>query len=255
MNSTSPMIDETGARNGGSTLGGNEPETSVSFSVTVCRARLMSCPQSNSTHTTATPTAVAERTRRTPAGAVQRRFDRERDQRLDLERVHARRFGQDRHRRRREIRQHVERNTRRGPAAPHEERRRQRDHDRAMLSDQRMSPSIMFSAPRQCTWPCAGTDVDSDASRTRYAPFVTTRSPGLRPSVICTTSPDRGPSVTARRSKVSPSRCTNTIGRPASSTMAVAGTTGRGAVSLHQQMEECGLPDRQAERPVVEARM
>ena len=29
------MIDETGARNGGSTFGGSEPETSVSFSVTV----------------------------------------------------------------------------------------------------------------------------------------------------------------------------------------------------------------------------
>ena len=43
------------------------PETSVSFSVTVWRARAMSCPQSNSTHTTATPTAVADRTRRTPA--------------------------------------------------------------------------------------------------------------------------------------------------------------------------------------------
>ena len=66
-NSTSPMIEETGARKGGSTVGGREPETSVSFSVTVCRARAMSCPQSNSTQTTATPTAVAERTRRTPA--------------------------------------------------------------------------------------------------------------------------------------------------------------------------------------------
>ena len=29
------MIEETGARNGGSTFGGNEPETRVSFSVTV----------------------------------------------------------------------------------------------------------------------------------------------------------------------------------------------------------------------------
>jgi hypothetical protein len=65
-NNTSPMIDDTGARNGGSTPGGSEPATSVSFSVTVCRARATSCPQSNSTHTTATPTAVAERTRRTP---------------------------------------------------------------------------------------------------------------------------------------------------------------------------------------------
>ena len=64
------MIEDTGARNGGSTFGGKEPETSVSFSVTVWRARLMSWPQSNSTQTTATPTAVAERTRRTPAAPL-----------------------------------------------------------------------------------------------------------------------------------------------------------------------------------------
>ena len=42
-----------------------------------------------------------------------------------------------------------------------------------------MSPSII-NVP-QCTWPCAGTDVDSEASRTRYAPLVTTCSPGLTP--------------------------------------------------------------------------
>ena len=66
-NRTSPMIDDTGARNGGSTPGGREPETRLSFSVTVWRARAMSWPQSNSTQTTATPTAVADRTRRTPA--------------------------------------------------------------------------------------------------------------------------------------------------------------------------------------------
>ena len=48
-------------------VGGSEPDTSVSFSATVWRARLMSWPQSNSTQTIATPTAVAERTRRTPA--------------------------------------------------------------------------------------------------------------------------------------------------------------------------------------------
>ena len=60
------MIEDTGARNGGATPGGNEPETSVSFSVTVCLARWIGSPQSNSTQTTATPTAVADRTRRTP---------------------------------------------------------------------------------------------------------------------------------------------------------------------------------------------
>jgi hypothetical protein len=64
------MIEETGARNGDSTFGGSELETSVSFSATVWRARLMSWPQSNSTQTTATPTAVADLTRRTPAAPL-----------------------------------------------------------------------------------------------------------------------------------------------------------------------------------------
>jgi hypothetical protein len=43
-------------------------------------------------------------------------------------------------------------------------------------SDQRISASIMISLA-QCTCPWAGTEVERDASRTRYAPFVTTRSP------------------------------------------------------------------------------
>ena len=60
------MIDEIGARIGCSTCGGSVPLTSVSFSATIWRARKMSVPQSNSTQTTAMPTAVAERTRRTP---------------------------------------------------------------------------------------------------------------------------------------------------------------------------------------------
>ena len=59
------MMEETGASTGRSTWGGREPPTSASFSATICRARKMSVPQSNSTHTTAMPSAVAERTRRT----------------------------------------------------------------------------------------------------------------------------------------------------------------------------------------------
>ncbi len=64
------MIDEIGARMGRSTCGGSVPATSESFSVTTCRAAKMSVPQSNSTQTTAIPTAVAERTRRTPAAPL-----------------------------------------------------------------------------------------------------------------------------------------------------------------------------------------
>ena len=60
------MIDEIGASTGRSTCGGRTPLTSDSFSETSWRAMKMSVPQSNSTQTTAMPTAVAERTRRTP---------------------------------------------------------------------------------------------------------------------------------------------------------------------------------------------
>ena len=60
------MIDEIGARTGRSTCGGSVPPTSASFSATIWRAPKMSVPQSNSTQTTAMPSAVAERTRRTP---------------------------------------------------------------------------------------------------------------------------------------------------------------------------------------------
>ena len=67
-----------------------------------------------------------------PGRPVQRRFDRERHQRFHLERIHPRRLGQDRHRGRGEVGQHVERDPRCGPSAPHEERGRERDHDRAM---------------------------------------------------------------------------------------------------------------------------
>ena len=59
------MIDEMGARTGRSTCGGRLVPTSVNFSATICRARKMSVPQSNSTHTTAMPSAVADRTRLT----------------------------------------------------------------------------------------------------------------------------------------------------------------------------------------------
>ena len=59
------MIDEIGASIGRSTWAAALALTSVSFSATTWRARKMSVPQSNSTQTTAMPTAVAERTRRT----------------------------------------------------------------------------------------------------------------------------------------------------------------------------------------------
>src|SRR5687768_638356 len=180
------MIDDTGARNGGSTPGGSDPETRVSFSVTVCRARVMSWPQLNSTHTTATPTAVAERTRRTPAAPLS-------DDSIgnvtsdsissgsmpgasvNTVTVGAVRSGSTSSGRRQAV--HAP-HTKNAPAAASTTAR--------WDSDQRISPSII-NAP-QCTWPCAGTDVDSDASRTKCAPLVTTCSPALIP-LTCTNSP------------------------------------------------------------------
>ena len=48
MKRISPMMDETGARKGLPTPDGSDPDTVLSFSVTVWRARRMSCPHSNS---------------------------------------------------------------------------------------------------------------------------------------------------------------------------------------------------------------
>lgn len=49
---------------------GSVAATAWSFSETIWRARKMSVPQSNSTHTTAIPCAVEERTRRTPVAPL-----------------------------------------------------------------------------------------------------------------------------------------------------------------------------------------
>ena len=59
------MIDDIGATVGASTSGGSCPDASWSFSATIWRARWMSAPQSNSTHTMEMPMPEAERTRRT----------------------------------------------------------------------------------------------------------------------------------------------------------------------------------------------
>src|SRR5688500_6058880 len=62
----SPITLEMGASTGAVTPVGSCDDSVCSFSATICRARKMSVPQSNSTHTTEIPCAVDERTRRTP---------------------------------------------------------------------------------------------------------------------------------------------------------------------------------------------
>ena len=65
-NSTSPMMLDCGPITGEETPEGSSPATVVNFSETICRARKMSKPQSNSTQTTEKPDVEEERTRRTP---------------------------------------------------------------------------------------------------------------------------------------------------------------------------------------------
>src|SRR5688572_22699459 len=66
----SPITLEMGASNGAATPSGRSAETVCSFSETICRARKMSVPQSNSTHTTEIPCAVDDRTRLTPVAPL-----------------------------------------------------------------------------------------------------------------------------------------------------------------------------------------
>ena len=60
------MMEETGASTGAGRSGGRFGATVWIFSVTICRARKMSVPHSNSTQMTEIPCEVEERTRRTP---------------------------------------------------------------------------------------------------------------------------------------------------------------------------------------------
>ena len=61
------MIEVMGARTGVVTSSGSRADTGCSLSLTICRARKISVPQSKSTQTMLIPWAELERTRRTPA--------------------------------------------------------------------------------------------------------------------------------------------------------------------------------------------
>ena len=126
------MIDDTGARNGGSTPGGSEPATSVSFSATVClRPRDVLPPiefDPDHRHANGRRRAHTPDTDR----SVEGRLNGQRYQRLDFERIHARCLDKDRDRRCRQIGQDVEWDAGRRPAAPHEKRHCQCNDDRPM---------------------------------------------------------------------------------------------------------------------------
>ena len=75
------------------------------------------------------PTAVTERTRRTPGPAVEGRLDREGHERFHVGRRHPLSLDQHRHGRCGEVRQHVDRHPRRHVATPDEEGGRHGEHD------------------------------------------------------------------------------------------------------------------------------
>ena len=69
-NISSPRIDDCGPIVGWPAVAGRLPVIVDSFSDTVCRARYMSVPQSNSTQTTENPVVDDERTRLTPVAPL-----------------------------------------------------------------------------------------------------------------------------------------------------------------------------------------
>ena len=150
----------------------------------------MSVPQSNSTQTTAMPTAVADRTRRTPEAPLIALSMRERHERFHLLRRHAVAFGEDRDRRRGEIGKHVDRHLR----APSRRRRRAAaatapmHHpvvlDRPLNEAFHDGPSVHVAFGRQALGRRCQLDVVGAACRRRGRPAST-------PLVMPTRSPSR----------------------------------------------------------------
>ena len=218
------MIDDTGARTGRSTCGGSVPLTSASFSDTSWRAMKMSVPQSNSTQTTAMPTAVAERTRRTPdaplmalsignvtsdsisSGAMPCPSAR-------MVTVGAVRSGK-----------HVDRHLPRGPRAGAEQQHREADHhpvvvDRPLNQCVSWRPSVNVAFGGQSLGRRRELNVVGAARDDAFAGLDAAR--GRRRSRRRATAISMN-----RRAKLSPPICTNTYGRPASISTASCGTTG-----------------------------
>ena len=206
-NRISPMIDEIGASTGRSTCGGRLPPTTASFSATSWRAEKMSVPQSNSTHTTAMPTAVADRTRRTPGGAVHGAFDGQGDQRLHLLGCHAVAFGEDGDGGCGEVGEYVDRHLARRPGAGQGQQHRQ-GHDESRVIDRPLNDAFHGrlsgrGLPRAIPWP------RTPVARRRH-PRVTTRSPAFTPPRSPTRPPSRTATSTNRRANRSPPLWTNT---------------------------------------------
>ena len=219
------------------------PLTSDSFSATSWRAMKMSVPQSNSTHTTAMPTRSGRADTPDARRAVDGALDRERDERFHLLRRHAVAFGEDRHRRRRQIREHVDRHLPRRPHAGGEQQHREPDDEPVMVDrplNDVVSWQLLNARVLRPAEPFA-----ADASCTSYAPRVTTRSPGLTPLL----QPDqiafaRGDLDEAAREAFA-AVCTKTYGRPASISTAAFGTAGTRMRSRVVEQGRAGLSDQQ----------
>ena len=141
----------------------------------------MSSPQSKSTQTTASPTAVADRTRRTPdAPFITASIGKVTSASMSVGAMPCP-FDEHRHRRRGHVRQHVDGHLAQDDAAPHEERAGAGEH-RETVAQRPANERIQH----QWVCPCAGTCGDSAASRISGAPTVTTRSPAATSPITST---------------------------------------------------------------------
>ena len=177
MNSTSPMIEVVGPSTGRPAAGGREGAARFARSATVCRARYVSIPHSKSTQTIVTPTAVAERTLRTPGApfmAVSRGIVTSCSMSAGATlgcstttvTLGAVKSG----------------STSTGNSAIAKPPQTTNATVNASTKA-RLSRDHRIRAFSICQWtcPCAGASPVIDARRTRYAPRVTTRSPALSP--------------------------------------------------------------------------
>ena len=174
-------MEETGARKGVSTPGGSAPVT-VAELLRDDLARALNVltpveldPDNGDAHCRCRTDAADA------GGAVQRGFDRQRNERLHLGGHHPGTFDKNGDSRRAQIREHIHRHLGDRVSTPDQERGRKPEHDGAIVkrpANQRIN-HVRFASSAHVRAPESGST--SPQSRIRYAPLVTTRSPGCTP--------------------------------------------------------------------------
>ena len=114
--------------------------------MTTWRWRYGSPPRSKITRIADRPWLDVERTRAHVLGAGEQTFERTRDERFDLRRIEARRFGLHEHVRRREIRKHVEARAEQRRGAEHGDQHAERGDD-ARMRERRADDRSEHRAP------------------------------------------------------------------------------------------------------------